>query len=137
MLPDRFWEKVDVNLSGCWTWTRAKTEAGYGRCWWQGKDWLAHRASYTALIGPIPEGLELDHLCRNRACVRPDHLEPVAHAENVRRADYSKKIARQRSQTHCLRDHPLSGENLRVAPDGRRHCRACHREKMRRYRCAS
>jgi hypothetical protein len=71
--------------TGCWHWQRSKDTYGYGHLWVDGRIQLAHRWSYMTNRGPIPEGLELDHLCRNRACINPDHLEPVSHAQNVRR----------------------------------------------------
>jgi hypothetical protein len=72
-------------LGPCWEWTSARTPSGYARVKRQGRDSQAHRVAYEVHVGPIPDGLELDHLCRNRGCVRPDHLEPVTHAENMRR----------------------------------------------------
>ena len=84
----------------------------------------AHRLYYERHVGPIPDGLEMDHLCRNRACVNPDHLEPVTRAENNRR----KAVA----QTHCKNGHPLSGDNL-LATKRQRACRACQRERSRRH----
>lgn len=71
--------------NGCWLWTGTIERTGYGRFWLGGRQEIAHRASYALLIGPIPEGLTIDHLCRVRACVNPDHLEPVTLAENIRR----------------------------------------------------
>lgn len=81
-------ERIRRYITGrgsCWEWTGLKNVRGYGRINVAGTMQLAHRATYSALRGPIPEGLELDHLCRNPSCVNPDHLEPVTHAENVRR----------------------------------------------------
>lgn len=78
----RLMRHVEVSDDGCWNWTAALNAFGYGRF----RGLLAHRVSYESLVGPIPDGLELDHLCRNRKCVRPEHLEPVTHDENYRRA---------------------------------------------------
>ncbi len=79
----------DINEAGCWNW-RWLDSWGYGKVAWQLADsrrwWMAHRASYELLVGPIPTGLSLDHLCRNRSCINPQHLEPVTIAENNRRA---------------------------------------------------
>jgi hypothetical protein len=86
----RFWSKVDQG-EDCWRWT-ACTSNGYGRFSVKRQPVLAHRFAYELLVGPIPEGLELDHLCRNRWCVNPDHLEPVTHDENVRRANDSDRL---------------------------------------------
>lgn len=96
---------------------------GYGQIGCSGTVKMAHRAVYEALVGPIPEGLELDHLCKNRLCVNPDHLEPVTHQENVKRgrAGYHRKPL----QTHCKRNHPFDEENTYVTSSGKRQCRAC------------
>jgi hypothetical protein len=84
---ERFWSKVDRQPDdGCWLWTGAVTVDGYGRLRATSTvEVRAHRYAYELLVGPIPEGLTLDHLCERPACVRPEHLEPVEHAENVRR----------------------------------------------------
>jgi len=80
-----FWSKVTVADTGCWLWTGGLNKAGYGRLETADGSDRAHRVSYARLVGPIPEGLELDHLCRTRACIRPDHLQPVTHHQNVKR----------------------------------------------------
>ena len=114
--------------SGCWLWDGGYQGQGYGVLSMPGYAVeLAHRASYKRHKGPIPDGLELDHLCRNPACINPDHLEPVTHAENSRRA-LRKKF--------CVNGHPLLGDNL-ICLSGKRdkqkRCKQCHRERMRRY----
>jgi hypothetical protein len=76
--------------AGCWVWQLSKNPKGYGSIWHEGKCWAAHRLSYTLLVGPIPEGLQLDHLCRNTSCVNPAHLEPVTNTENQRRGTKCK-----------------------------------------------
>jgi HNH endonuclease len=88
-VQERFWEKVEQG-EGCWLWTGA-IDRGYGQFVWNGRK-RAHRVAYELIIGPIPEGLELDHLCRNKSCVRPEHLEPVTKAENIRRQWASKDV---------------------------------------------
>ncbi len=104
----------------CWIWT-GQTKQGYGK--YGGK--VAHRESYKRLIGPIPDGLELDHVCRTPACVNPNHLQPVSRQENRRRAYVA--------MTHCGKGHEFSPQNTRVR-NGSRHCRACAREATARYK---
>ena len=120
---------IPVPVTGCWLWTGSLNGHGYGKV--RDRDsrlQTAHRASYRAFVGPIPEGLDLDHLCRVRCCVNPAHLEPVTRRENVRRGEAGRD-----PQSVCKRGHPMAGDN--VAPSGaRRRCRACMRERDRRYR---
>jgi hypothetical protein len=87
----------------------------------------AHRWAYEAFVGPIPEGLEIDHLCRNRACVNPAHLDPVTHQENMSRG----KAARM---THCHKGHPFDEANTRMEAYGSRRCKECNNAASRRYR---
>ena len=121
---ERFWEKVDKTNS-CWNWTAAKSKLGYGRLKVNRNDLLAHRFSYEMVHGMIDPELCLDHLCRNRACVNPAHLEPVSIGENIRRG--LAKAGINFNKTHCIRNHLLSGDNLYLTNDGRRQCRACGR----------
>jgi hypothetical protein len=110
--------------TGCWLWTGARFRKGYGNFGIDGHNRSAHRVAYELYIGPIPEGLDLDHLCRVPSCVNPDHLEPVTRRENIRRGD--SVPARKAAQTHCKRGHPLFGPNLYLWKGGRicRECRA-------------
>lgn len=124
-LPERFWAKVQPREDGCWYWTAAVNNQNYGLFNINRRLWLSHRAAYEALVGPIPDGLNIDHLCRVRRCCNPAHLEPVTQAENVRR-HFSL-------QTHCVNDHPLPGANLAVYGNNRRRCLTCKREKQRIY----
>lgn len=109
---------------GCWEWTGSRRPDGYGQIHVGGKNRRAHRVVYELMVGPIPEGLTIDHLCRNRACCRPDHLEPVTRAENTRRGGAAL--------THCKRaGHLYDEQNTYVSPKGERRCRACAAERGR------
>lgn len=127
-------------MSGCWLWSAADDSHGYGyafsRAYW--KQIKAHRLSYELFVGPVPEGKELDHKCRVRCCVNPQHLEPVTHLENVRRGEGGKAgAAFQRSKTHCRSGHPYDESNTyrHVDKHGqeKRHCRECMRQSCRRW----
>lgn len=122
-LPDRLARKIDVDASGCWLWRGAKDPCGYGQVWWETRPHKAHRVTYMLANGPIPSGLELDHLCKVRHCVNPAHLEPVTHRENLLRGDTFQ--SRNAAKTHCKRGHEFSPENIYVLRDGGRRCRAC------------
>lgn len=118
----------------CWLWTGPLNDQGYGRYFPNAESprpIRAHRAAYEFFVGPIPEGLELDHLCRVRHCVNPEHVEPVTHAENVRRGAAGNN---KRAKTHCPQGHPYSGDNLYLYPGPRVHrgCRACVRLRYSR-----
>lgn len=119
----RFWAHVAKTDGGCWTWTGPQRGQGYGRARWNKESVAAHRLAHELLIGPIPEGMEVDHLCRNRLCVNPAHLEAVDHATNTRRAaEHRPRV------THCKRGHSLDDEaNVRLDARGSRHCKECER----------
>ena len=129
---DRFWEKVDrtAGADGCWPWLGSLTPDGYGQFWAGAIKGRAHRYSYSLVNGPIPEGLQTDHLCRNRACVNPAHLEAVTPRENTMRSEGPAAINARK--TECPKGHPLSGDNLVVnATTGYRRCRTCMVEHTR------
>ena len=121
--------------SGCWLWTGGPSSEGYSRVWDNdlGGCVTGHVLVYETLIGPVPDGLELDHLCRVRICVRPSHLEPVTHQVNVLRGE--SITVKWANRTTCVRDHPLDG----VRGNGKRYCKQCARDWVgaRRRRATS
>ena len=123
--------KIDEN-TGCWLWQERLTAKGYGSFWLNGKSRRAHRWSYEHFVECQPDSLVIDHLCRNRHCVNPEHLEPVTQQINVLRGE--ARAAKQARQTHCIHGHPLAGNNLYRKPNGARQCIACRRvtDKMRK-----
>jgi hypothetical protein len=129
----RFMSKV-VKDGDCWRWTAHINSWGYGRFSHEGRLWLAHRWAFVFVAErEIPDGLCLDHLCRNRWCVNPDHLEPVTFQENVRRGRSGQhQIEVAKTITHCPAGHEYTPENTYVYTQGHRssrRCRACGRER--------
>lgn len=123
-LAHRFWAKVQ-KTDGCWLWTGARNNKGYGLVRVSGNLVLVHRLSYESAIGPIPPELQIDHLCRVRLCVRPTHLEPVTGKENIRRG------AGHGHETECPRGHPYDEANTYIRKNGSRNCRACQPARRR------
>lgn len=123
-VEDRFFASLAESPSGCWLWTRNQWLSGYGLFVADGRNHQAHRWSYEFMVGPIPDGLVLDHLCETPLCVNPWHLEPVTQSENVRRAFHD----------HCPNGHPYTPENTHQHSRGHRECRACASARVRRYR---
>ncbi len=118
--------------SDCWEWVGTLNASGYGRFRFRGSGaYLAHRASYEMHVGEIPDGLVIDHLCRNRSCVNPDHLEPVTDRENLIRGESVVAVGMRRDT--CSAGHVLQGENLGKSSVGGRKCKACAREYQREY----
>ncbi len=129
---DRFWSKVRKVEGSCWIWLGAKTGEGYGVLSIKGKLVRVHRYSYSTFRGPIPSGLTIDHLCRNRLCVNPSHLEPVTNWENILRG--TSWAAKNIDKTHCIRGHLFDSSNTALRPNGHRTCRACEKLLHQRYR---
>lgn len=123
-----------VDKGDCRVWTAALNDSGYGVMSVHDRTQRAHRLSYESFVGPIPAGLQLDHLCRNRACIKPEHLEAVPTAENTRRGASATK-------THCKNGHEYTPENTYLRPrrdsGGRRDCRTCRRDRYARFASAA
>jgi hypothetical protein len=134
--PWRFWSKVQRRESGCWEWTGAVTNQ-YGNCWnyvfprGGARRTQAHRLSYILAKGEIPEGLQIDHLCKNKICVNPAHLEAVTQRENLLRGD--TVASRNAAKTHCTHGHEFNEENTNVNAKGYRICRQCNRDTLQRF----
>ena len=125
-LPANMTSKITEDEHGCWIWKGARAKNGYGSVGYKGKVWSAHRLAYTLLIGPVPDGLVLDHaVCGVKACCRPDHLEPVTNQENIRR-DRARI-------THCPAGHEYTPDNIVWNHGTRRNCRKCHGERARAW----
>ena len=122
--------------SGCWLWDGVLSD-GYGATEVRGRQVKAHRFAYEALVGPVPQGLVLDHKCRTRCCVNPEHLDPVAQGENARRGETGQHLAKR---THCPRGHEYSEDNTgrgSLLQKNHRRCLTCHRESERKRRLSS
>lgn len=117
----RFMDKIEENLlSGCWEWQSNRDMQGYGRFCFNGEKWRAHRMSYKIFKGELIEGLVIDHLCRNKRCVNPDHLEQVTNKENILRGE--SPMAKLARRTHCSKGHLLTQRS-----GNRRHCKICNK----------
>jgi hypothetical protein len=141
LLPDRIAEKILPSTpTGCWPWRSANSRR-YGIVRWDGRWHAAHRLVYELLVGPIPDGMTLDHTCHpgdgscpratcpHRRCVNPAHLEPATNRENILRG--SSPSAQAARKTHCPRGHEYTPENTRHDPDGSRRCRTCDNQRRR------
>lgn len=133
----RFWDRIEQDEDGCWLWTGCTDGEGYGLIGEGGnncRNLRVHRLSYELHVGPIPDGLVTDHLCRVRNCVNPEHLEAVTPTENVRRSNAVRPLP-----THCCRGHAFDEPNTYVTKEGHRRCRACRaaHEREKRLRVAA
>jgi hypothetical protein len=124
----RFMRKVHVDALGCCVWTGARNRKGYGHFYFEGRTVQAHRWNYQRVFGRIPRDRQLDHLCRNRACVNPHHMEPVSPRENTLRS--TGPTARNARKTTCPQGHAYDRRNT-LRYRGFRYCRACRRERSR------
>lgn len=132
--PETFLAKIDrTNPNECWVWPGARNTGGYGVVKYRGRSRVAHKLAYEMLVGPVPDGLVLDHLCRVRECVNPAHLEPVTQQENVLRGPGTWAF-RNRSKSHCINGHEFAGENLYTSPEGYRQCKTCRLRNKYAYR---
>ena len=113
-----------MTKTACVPWSKYLRESGYGQRYFRGTTMLAHRAVWIERFGPIPNGLEVDHVCKNRSCVNTKHLRLLTHAANMRFSQHS----------HCIRGHLFTKENAYHRKDGGRNCRTCHRERMANIR---
>jgi hypothetical protein len=124
MLLERFWSKVE-KTNYCWNWKGRLNGGGYGQFWYKRKRVLSHRIAYEFIKGKISEKMTIDHLCRNRSCVNPNHMEVVTNKENILRG--ISPCAINSKKTHCKRGHKFSGDNLRINTNNSRSCRECDR----------
>lgn len=124
----RFWSKVGYAAAiDCWPWSASLNDGGYGQFMVDGKPQRAHRIAWELLRGEIPHGLVIDHLCRNRWCVNPWHMEPVTNEENIARGLFL--VTRPPQRTVCPSGHRYEGDNVRIDPQGYQRCRACERKQ--------
>lgn len=130
-LPWRIRRRIVIDSMGCWRWTGSHNSNGYGQTTIWKRCHLLHRLIYSIVVGRIPDGLTLDHLCKCRDCCNPSHLDAVTARENLLRGNSIQ--AANAKKTECHRGHPFTSENTRVYRGGRV-CRACAREKTRRIR---
>lgn len=137
MNVETFWSRADRSAGSdhCWRWLGTHTPDGYGRYKTGGKQNAAHRVAYELLVGPIPDGKQIDHLCRVRDCVNPAHMEPVTNRVNQLRGDTFAR--RNAAATHCPRGHAYDRANTEHNKNGSRVCRTCRKAKFDAWRRSS
>lgn len=131
---ERVLNRIVISEHGCWIFQGCRLKSGYGRTSWNGRLWLTHRVTYSILVGEIPDHLEIDHICKNKPCCNPEHLEPVTRSENLRRGtQWYHVLERECSKTFCPRGHPYNATNTYFTTEGHRQCRACKRIALDKY----
>lgn len=136
-LKERILSNIKTDSNGCWIWQLSKEKKGYGRMKVNYKTLMAHRVSYEAFVKNIPEGLQIDHLCKNTSCVNPDHLEPVTAKENLHRSSLTDRWKAKKQISHCPQGHEYTESNTLIKKNAWgndcRNCRKCNseREKVR------
>lgn len=123
-------QRISITNEGCWEWLGKKDRHGYGHIYFDGKHRLAHRVVYSSFVKDIPAGLQVDHLCRNRCCINPDHMELVTGAENTARGVSFSAI--NSAKTHCIHGHELAADNVYMIGRGRA-CRKCRNLSSIKY----
>jgi len=126
------WKKIERE-GDCWVWTGSTANRGYGSIHHNGRNgYLPHRLVWELLRGPIPDGLVLDHMCQNRRCVNPKHLDPVTNRVNILRG---KSVAALNFiKTECVNGHAFDSKNTKIRKDGTRSCRQCERDRLKKFR---
>ncbi len=133
---DRFLSMIKIVESGCWEWQGYVFKSGYGSFWFNDKTYRSHRFIYEYYHGSICPDLTIDHLCRNRKCCNPNHLEQVTYKENVLRSPFTQASINSR-KTHCIYGHEFNESNTYVYSHGKRECRICNRTNCKKRRLNS
>lgn len=131
-IQGRFWTNIEHNSQGCWLWRGAKNNLGYGCTWYMGQAYVAHRLAWKLWGNVLQSGLELDHLCKNRNCINPNHLEAVTHRENILRG--VSPAATHAKKTKCPKGHNFDRTITRKTGKTQRVCSICIKEYAKWYR---
>jgi hypothetical protein len=131
---ERVLNRITMTDEGCWEFQGCRLKSGYGRVGWNGRLWLTHRVTYTFLVGEIHPDLEIDHLCENKPCCNPEHLQAVTRSENLRRgSQWHHIVEREAGKDYCPLGHPYDAANTYVTAQGHRQCRECKRIAGHKY----